>query len=114
MENQTAVFHASHRPLEISQKRRDFHISTASACAGWKSGKPKTGFPLFHAAQADDDDGSSLENQNRRKEVGRYAASSFLLFCTRRQARFHAHPSIRKCWGAGVTRDEGSQSSRDG
>ncbi|HEY1337992.1 MAG TPA: hypothetical protein VGF59_10805 [Bryobacteraceae bacterium] len=40
-------------PLEISPKaRRDSHISTAPACAGWKSGKPKAGFPLFHAAQA--------------------------------------------------------------
>src|SRR5579862_9965506 len=52
VENQTAVSHASHRPLEISQRRRDSHISTAPACAGWKSGKPKPGFPLFHAAQA--------------------------------------------------------------
>jgi hypothetical protein len=50
--NQTAVSHASHRPLEISQKQRDSHISTAPTCAGWKSGKPKAGFPLFHAAQA--------------------------------------------------------------
>src|SRR5712691_1043824 len=52
MENQTQVFHASHRPLKIPQNRRDFHISTARACTAWKSGKPKTGFPLFHPAHA--------------------------------------------------------------
>jgi hypothetical protein len=52
VENQTQVFHASHSPLKIPQTRRDFHISTARACAAWKSGKPKTGFPLFQAAHA--------------------------------------------------------------
>src|SRR6516162_7564569 len=52
VENQTAVSHTFHRPLEISQQQRDSHISTAPACAGWKSGKPKPGFPLFHAVQA--------------------------------------------------------------
>lgn len=31
MENQKQVSHASHRPLEISQTRRDFHIPTAPA-----------------------------------------------------------------------------------
>jgi hypothetical protein len=52
VENHTAVSHAFHRPLEISQQQRDSHISTAPACAGWKSGKPKPGFALSHAAQA--------------------------------------------------------------
>jgi len=52
VENQTAVSHTFHRPLEISQQQRDSHISTAPACAGWKSGKPKPGFPLSHAVQA--------------------------------------------------------------
>jgi hypothetical protein len=52
MENQTQVFHASHRPLKIPQNRRDFHISTAWACTAWKSGKPNNGFPLFHPAHA--------------------------------------------------------------
>ena len=52
VENQTQVFHASHRPLKIPQNRRDFHISTARACTAWKSGKPKIGFPLFHPAHA--------------------------------------------------------------
>jgi hypothetical protein len=74
VENQTAVSHPFHRPLEISQKRRDFHIPTAPACAGWKSGKPKAGFPLFHAAQAMMMTVLVSKNQNRRK--GRCAASA--------------------------------------
>ena len=53
VENQTQVFHASHRPLKIPQNRRDFHISTAS------------------------DDIHSLNPKTERKEVGRYAASPF-------------------------------------
>ena len=52
VENQTQVFHASHRPLKIPQNRRDSHISTAWACTAWKSGKPNNGFPLFHPAHA--------------------------------------------------------------
>jgi hypothetical protein len=52
VENQTQVFHASHRPLKIPQNRRDFHISTAWACTAWKSGKPNNGFPLSHPAHA--------------------------------------------------------------
>jgi hypothetical protein len=52
VENQTQVSHSSHRPLEIWQTAPDFHIPTASAYAGWESGKPQTGFPLSHAAQA--------------------------------------------------------------
>ena len=42
-------FPSSHRSLEISQKRRDSHIPTAPATRLWKSGKPKTGFPLSHS-----------------------------------------------------------------
>ena len=52
-----------HRPLEISQEARDFHIPTAPAvdpgktqnrgtqkkCGRWKSGNPKAGFPLSHS-----------------------------------------------------------------
>jgi hypothetical protein len=33
VENQTTVFHRSHRPLEIPQKRRDSHFPTAPAAA---------------------------------------------------------------------------------
>jgi hypothetical protein len=43
-ENQTAVFLSFHRPWK---SLCDFHIPTASTTQ-WKSGKPKTGFPLFH------------------------------------------------------------------
>jgi len=77
VENQTQVFHASHRPLKIPQNPRDFHISTARACAAWKSGKPKSGFPLFHPAHAMTMTVSLSKSKNQRKEVGRYAASSF-------------------------------------
>jgi hypothetical protein len=52
VENQKQVSHPFHRPLEISQTRRDFHIPTAQAYAAWKSGKPKSGFPLSHPAHA--------------------------------------------------------------
>jgi hypothetical protein len=38
--------------LGISQKARDSHIPTARHRPGWKSGKPKTGFPLSHAGLA--------------------------------------------------------------
>src|SRR5437660_11615010 len=52
VENQTQVFHASHRPLEISPTPRDFHIPTAQADRAWESGKPKSGFPLSHTRPA--------------------------------------------------------------
>ena len=51
-ENQTQVFHSSHRPLEISPTPRDFHIPTAQAGRAWESGKPKSGFPLSHTRPA--------------------------------------------------------------
>jgi hypothetical protein len=73
VENETHVSHASHRPLEISPTPRDFHIPTASACAGWKSGKPKPGFPLFHAAHATTTTGlsSNFKNQERKSAAAR-------------------------------------------
>ena len=52
VENQRQVFHSSHRPLEISPTPRDFHIPTAQAGRAWKSGKPKSGFPLSHTRPA--------------------------------------------------------------
>jgi hypothetical protein len=76
-ENQTQGFPVSHRPLKIPQNRRDSHISTAPACTAWKSGKPKTGFPTFPPGARDDDDRPVCELKDQRKEVGRYAASSF-------------------------------------
>jgi hypothetical protein len=77
VENQTQVFHASHRPLKIPQNPRDFHISTARAHAAWKSGKPKSGFPLFHPAHAMTITVSLSKPKDQRKEVDRYAVSSF-------------------------------------
>ncbi len=58
VENQTQVFPASHRPLEISQERRDSHISTAPAT-----------IPMAYA-----------KYKNQRKEVGRYAPSAFFSY----------------------------------
>src|SRR5207247_5732574 len=52
VENQRQVFHSCHRPLEISPTPRDFHIPTAQAGRAWKSGKPKSGFPLSHPRPA--------------------------------------------------------------
>jgi hypothetical protein len=76
VENQTQVFHSSHRPLEIWPTPPDFHIPTAQACDAWKSGKPDPGFPLSHTAQATTAAVLfSPEKQKPRKEVGRYAAS---------------------------------------
>ena len=43
VENQTQVFHRSHRPLEIPQRRRDSHFPTAPAAAPYI--KPKTRKP---------------------------------------------------------------------
>ena len=46
---------------------------TASACAGWKSGKPKPGFPLFHAAHATTTTSlsSNFKNQERKSAAAR-------------------------------------------
>src|ERR1700732_1057901 len=46
----TTVFPLCPQPLgNLAKNRRDSHISTAPAEAGgWKSGKPKAGFPLSH------------------------------------------------------------------
>src|SRR5579862_403701 len=71
-----------------------FHRPSLRRMEKWKT---KTRFPTFPRGASDDDDGCCLQPQIRRKEVGRYAASS-LLFCAHPQPRFHAHPSIRKCW----------------
>jgi hypothetical protein len=69
MENQPQVFHAFHRPLKISQNRRDFHIPTAPACNAWKSGKPKDRFPTFPPGARDHDDCAVCELKEQRKEV---------------------------------------------
>ena len=52
VEKQKQLFPSSHAPLEISPKARDSHIPTATRRPGWKSGKPKSGFPLSHAGLA--------------------------------------------------------------
>jgi hypothetical protein len=52
VEKQKQLFPAFHSPLGISPKARDSHIPTAWHRPGWKSGKPKSGFPLSHAGLA--------------------------------------------------------------
>jgi hypothetical protein len=52
VEKQKQLFPSFHRPLGISPKARDCHIPTAWHRPGWKSGKPKPGFPLSHAGLA--------------------------------------------------------------
>jgi hypothetical protein len=52
VEKQKQLFPSFHSPLEISRKARDSHIPTAWHRPGWKSGKPKSGFPLSHAGHA--------------------------------------------------------------
>ena len=49
VEIQRQDFPSSHGSLEISQRTRDSHIPTVPAARPWKSGKPKTGFPLSHS-----------------------------------------------------------------
>jgi hypothetical protein len=68
VENQTQVFHSSHRPLEISPTPRDFHIPTAQAGRAWKSGKPKSGFPLSHPRPATMTTISFQKNQNQNRK----------------------------------------------
>jgi len=49
VENQKQVFHPSHRPLEISPKAGEIPtFPQLRRRGGWKSGKPKAGFPLSH------------------------------------------------------------------
>jgi hypothetical protein len=69
VENQKQVSHPFHRPLEISQTRRDSHIPTAQAYAAWKSGKPNSGFPLSHPAHATTTTFLLQNIQKPRKEV---------------------------------------------
>src|SRR6266851_4939106 len=68
VENQTQVFHSSHRPLEISPTPRDFHIPTAQAGRAWKSGKPKSGFPLSHTRPAPMTTISFRKNQSQNQK----------------------------------------------
>jgi hypothetical protein len=67
VEKQTQLFPSFHSPLEISQKARDSHIPTAWHRPGWKSGKPKSGFPLSHAGLATTTTISQLSEQKPKR-----------------------------------------------
>jgi hypothetical protein len=76
MEKQKQLSHASHRPLEISQKARDSHIPTAWLRGHGKVENQKQVSHFSTAARNDGPCSLSEKTKNQRKEVGRYAASS--------------------------------------
>jgi hypothetical protein len=65
-EKQKQLSRPFHRPLEISLER-DSPIPTAWLRPGWKSGKPKPGFPLSHAWLAMMTPAPSSKEQNKKK-----------------------------------------------
>ena len=78
-------------PREIST------FPTAPACAGWKSGKPKPGFPLFHAAHATTTTRSISSNPKpkERKSAAARPPHPSKLLCVIKY--FHDHSWIGKC-----------------
>src|SRR5713101_618175 len=66
-EKQEQLFPSFPRPLGISQTARDSHIPTARLRPGWKSGKPKPGFPLSHAGLATTSSVPLFQNPKPRK-----------------------------------------------
>src|SRR6266849_5400817 len=74
-----------------------FHRQGVHRLEKWKT---QNRFPTFPPGARVDDDGSvsTPKPKTKRKEVGRYAASSFSYPALPPVERFHAHPSIRKCW----------------
>jgi hypothetical protein len=107
MEKEKQLFRSFNRPLEISRKARDSHIPTAQLRSGWKSGKPKSGFPLFHAELRNDDDClvfSNLKKSNSKSDYhekgarrGRHTPWFSGSRCIGNQNRFQDHSSIGKC-----------------
>jgi len=101
LEIQRQDFHPFQRSLEISQRRRDSHISTAPAVSPWtgqnvgkgkkrglwKSGNPKSGFPLSHSP------GSSLRRkvEDHLKQTSMRAERIGSAMPAR---SFHAHPAL--------------------
>ena len=87
VEKQKQLFPSFHSPLGISPKERDSHIPTAWHRPGWKSGKPKRGFPLSHAGLATTTTVCLyLEPNTKARRSARFAASPF-------------HISISRCIG---------------
>ena len=106
--NHEQVSPSSHRPLEISQGRRDSHIPTARRHPAGERGKPKSGFP-HSPADARDGDCESLfrtakpnprafRPKDRRKAASRSSAAAFSVSaCVGNESRFQYHSSIGKC-----------------
>src|SRR5450755_211610 len=100
VEKQKQLFPSFHSPLGISQKARDSHIPTAWHRPGWKSGKPKSGFPLSHAGLATTTTVSLFfrtKNQGRRSAAPRPPHHFSGSPCIGNRTRFQDHPSIGKC-----------------
>src|ERR671923_448118 len=84
-------------PTAAWKSRKGGEISTfpQPGFAAMEKWKTKSRFPTFPQPLATMTGVFCLKTKNQRKEVGRYAASSFL-------PGFHAHRSIRKCSGGRV------------
>jgi hypothetical protein len=95
VENQTQVFHSSHRPLEISPTPRDFHIPTAPAGRAWKSGKPKSGFPLSHTQPATMTTVHFKKSKSKSKAKPTLAASGGKRTTQKRRASHSRVPTSR-------------------
>ncbi len=78
VEKQKQLSHSFHRPLEISQTARDFHIPTARLRVHGKV-ENQNRVSHFPTAARDDDPISLSKYKNQRKEAGRYAASPSIL-----------------------------------
>jgi hypothetical protein len=101
LEIQKQDFHPFHSSLEISHEQRDSHIPTARAvsignrenretgkkCGPWKSGNPKTGFPLSHRP-----DSLRRKEPNQLRPNSERAERMRSLMPAR--VSFHAHPAL--------------------
>src|SRR5260370_2369671 len=117
LENQRQVFHPSQRSLEISQRRRDFHIPTGPAVSPPPPNKTGGGgrtvgygkveiqkqdshFPT--APTACGARKTSIKKRLRKERKGSVVRSvpitHFRLILYWNGSRFHAHPWIGKCY----------------
>ena len=82
-----------------SRKGREIPTFPLPGFAAVEKWKTKSRFPTFPQPLATTTLVLFSKTENQRKEVGRYAASSFSYPALPpvERNRFHAHPSIRKC-----------------
>jgi transposase InsO family protein len=99
MEKQKQLSHAYHRPLEISQEARDFHIPTARLRGHGKVENQKQ-VSHFPTAARDDDSCSFTEKTQKLKKGSRPLRGLLIPYPVLPPVErdgFHAHRSIRKC-----------------